>query len=62
MFTLGAIHHFVKAAMQVSENSYDNETFVEVRDRTPIAGLSVESKSFCFYREELFYDATNSGN
>ena len=48
--------------MQVSENQSDNEKFVEVRDRTPIAGLSAESKSVRFYREELFYDATNSGN
>ena len=53
---------FSNAAMQVSDNQSNNETFGKVRDRTPITGLSVESKSVQFDGKELFSDATNADN
>ena len=48
--------------MHVSDNHSDNETFGKVRDRNPISGISVESKSVRFDRKDLFTDVTNSGN
>ena len=48
--------------MQVIVNHYDNEKFGEVRDRTPITGLSAKSKSDQLNRKELFSDATNKMN
>ena len=53
---------FAKAVIQVSDNQSDNEISGEVCDRTPISGLSVESKSVRFDMKEIFPDATNAGN
>ena len=62
MVTLGVIHCFVKAEIQVIDNYSDNETFVKVCNRIPIAGPSVKSKSVRFDRKERFFDAANAGN
>ena len=48
--------------MQVSDNKSNNETFGEERDITPIARISVGSKSVRFGRKELFSNAKNAEN
>ena len=53
---------FEKAAIQVSENQYDNGTFGKVRDITPIAGLSVKPKIVQFDRKERLSDGINERN
>ena len=53
---------FEKAAMQVSDNQSDNKKFGEVHYRTPITGLSFESKSVRFGSKEVFSNDTNAGN
>ena len=52
---------FTKAEIPVSDNQYDNKIFCEVRDITPTARLSVESKSTLFERKERFDYDTNTG-
>ena len=52
---------YAKSAIQFSVNHYDNEAFGKVYERTPITGLSVESKIFRFDRKEIFTMPTMHG-